>query len=148
MKKALFTIGIALLFAACGNNQESTTEDTTNTTPVEEIAEEPSFAFEMTDKAVGPIELGMKIKDVPQSVDGLYDNIKKEKTLIDFGTSEIKMTCTLNGVETMQISGYDHNNKVASIRVNKGANVKMTIADGEEYAYISDDSLVPEFPDI
>ena len=139
MKKSVIILSSVLLFAACINNQGTATEDTTNTAQTEQVAEEPQSAFELTDKGVDPILLGMKINNVPESVEGLYDKYTKTKYYLDFGTHEITFSFTKDGLEVMTANAYTNNNKIASITVIDTKLIKVdsknTNANGNAFVF-------------
>ena len=148
MKKvfiSLLAVGAMLTMGCSGNGAEN--NDTTN---VEATAAEQQYAFELTEQGVDPILLGMDVKSIPDAVDGLYDSKTEFKDWEEFLEYYI-ITFTNGGDTVMQAWGYDANYdkvfNIASIVVRKGANVKMQIADGENSAYVQDESLMPERPE-
>lgn len=148
MKKTFLPLLIAsvMLTMACSGQKGAENNDSVNAT----IEEEISTAFVPTDRGVEPIVLGMDVKDIPASVDGLYDNVSEYKDWEEFVDYRI-YTFTSDGDTVMQAWAYDANYdkvfNIASINVYSKANVKMQIPEGENYLYFHDDSLEPERPE-
>ena len=71
-------------------------------------------AHTITAEGVGPIKLGMKIKDIPSSINGFYDNLQTQtrKSTVSWSGKEYTETfylATLNGKPVFEIpySGFD-----------------------------------------
>lgn len=141
----LFTAAGLLLAMGCSGQNGAENNDTANTANEEEI----STAFLPTDRGVEPIVLGIDVKDIPASVDGLYDNVVEFKDWEEFVDYRI-YTFTSNGDTVMQAWAYDANYdkvfNIANINVYPKANVKMQILEGEKFLNVYDASLEPERP--
>lgn len=140
----LFIAGV-MLAMGCSGQQGAETNDTTNVAP-----EPETTAFVPGEKGVEPIVLGMDIKDIPASVEGLYDSVSEYKDWEEFVESYI-YTFTSNGDTVMQAWAYDANYdkvfNIASIHIYPNANVKMQIPEGENQLSFYDASLEPERPE-
>ncbi len=83
MKQLLMTVSLAvtaLLFTACSNNtgdQNAAQNDTTATVTEQASLAEPVI----TDQGIAPVLIGADIKDIPESVEGLY--AKREYKSLD-----------------------------------------------------------------
>lgn len=147
MKRTNYYILVAsvMLTIGCSGQKGSETNDTTI------VAEEAkTTAFVPSDKGVEPIVLGMDIKDIPASVDGLYNSVSAYKDWKEFVEYYI-YTFTSNGDTVMDAWAYDANYdkvfNVASINIYPKANVKMQIPEGENHLNFYDSSLEPERPE-
>ena len=83
MKQLLMTVSLAvtaLLFTACSNNtgdQNAAQNDTTATVTEQASLAEPVI----TDQGIAPVLIGADIKDIPESVEGMY--AKREYKSLD-----------------------------------------------------------------
>ncbi len=147
MKRTNYLMLAAGFVLALGCSGQNGTEN--NDTANVAIEEEISTAFVPTDRGVEPIVLGMDVKDIPASVDGLYDSVMEYKDWEEFVDYRI-YTFTSNGDTVIRARAYDANYdkvfNIASINVYSKANVKMQIPEGENYLYFYDASLEPERP--
>lgn len=89
----------------------------------------------------------MDVKDIPASVDGLYDNVSEFKDWEEFVDYRI-YTFTLNCDTVIIAHAYDANYdkvfNIASIVIYPRGNVK--IPEGKDYLSFYDKTLEPERP--
>lgn len=143
MKKQIVFIAFSLVLAlSCSGPKGSETNDTTNLATQEE-----STVFTSCDKGIEPILLGMDVKDIPASVDGLYDNVTEFQDWEEFVDYRI-YTFTLNSDTVIIAHAYDANYdkvfNIASIVIYPRGNVK--IPEGKDYLSFYDKTLEPERP--
>lgn len=134
-----------MLLVGCSSQNGAENNDT--------VAEK-QIAYELTSTGVGPIQLGMAIDSVPQSVDNLYDKVVRECDQMEF-TEYCIMTFT-NGQDTVMRgwfydANYDKVFNLAELSIYTVANVKMDPPAKDEYNTnyntISDGNLIPSMPE-
>lgn len=156
MKKitlTLLSLGL-LLMVGCSGQNGAGANDSANSATQESQNTVEQFAYELTNTGVGPIQLGMAINDVPESVENLYDKVVKECDHMEF-TEYCLLTFTSGQDTVMQGWFYDANyDKVfnlAVLNVYTAAKVKMDPPAKDEYNTnynsISDPSLIAEMPE-
>ena len=141
MKKiSLILYSVAVMgMLSCGGNGNGSVKDADS---VEIEVETPAVAttWNLTEKGIGDVTLGMDVAEIPDSVAGLCDHVEKYE-----GKDFVGYSFTLNNVETFQAQDTDFDGKVNLIAVQGESKLKATTGNGPVYIGMPEaDLLKPE----
>ena len=101
LSRVLILLG-AIVLTACGNGSNSSTDpttstpsnspDTTTSTPPEGQAPTQSDTWSISSQGLGPVQLGMSLKDLRETLGDTYQIDPTDKILVEVGFGAIALT--------------------------------------------------------
>lgn len=126
-KSFLLIIFLFPFLISCSNKKSKEIETDTVVESIEEqvIEEEPQFkTFYLTTDSLGPVKIGMRIKEIPENHQGLYDNIS-----VDSLSSPLTVSFYLDN--DIQFSGYDFGEGTIDLIILDSPAIKIMTPKGE-----------------